>query len=139
MAVLRFRENIERREYVALERIQQEMAILQEQLRRIEQWRAMAVQRRETDLAEGVAAIHLQGDFEQELALERQRDALQVKRERLTLDQKQHLNSYKIARQKREVLDELRKRQFEAYAREQARRQQAVMDDLFLSRRKRNE
>jgi flagellar biosynthesis chaperone FliJ len=81
----------------------------------------------------------LQADFERELGLEQQRDAIRMKLEGLKLRQKQHLKSYEIARQKREVLDALRKRQFEAYTREQARHQQAVIDDLFLSRRKRNE
>jgi flagellar export protein FliJ len=137
-AVLKFRENMEQREYLTLEKIHQEIAAVEAQLQQIEEWRLAAIQQRETDLGVGIASIHLQADFEQELALEQRRDALQVKLQDLKLKRRHHLKAYQVARQKREVLDELRTRQFNTYTKDQAKRQQAMVDDLFLSRRRRN-
>ncbi|HXY13107.1 MAG TPA: flagellar FliJ family protein [Terriglobales bacterium] len=137
-AVLKFRESLERREYLALVRIQHEIMAIEAQLRQIEEWRLAAVQRREADLAKGVASVYLQDEFHREFALEQRRDALKVKLEETKLRHTAHLKSYQEARQKREVIDELRQRGLEAYTRQQAKRQQAVMDDLFLSRRRRD-
>ena len=137
--VLKFRESTEQREYLALERIHQEVVHMEARLRQIEEWRQAAAQRREADLAEGIPSIHLQGDFQQELSLEQQRDAFQGKLQELKAKRQIHLKAYQKARQKREVIAELRTRQENAYDREQAKRQQNLIDDLFLSRRKRGE
>ena len=138
-AVLKLRESVEQHEYLSLERIHQEVAHLEAQLRQIKEWRQAAAQRREADLAEGIPSIHLQGDFQQELSLEQQRDAVHVKLQELKAKRQIHLKAYQKARQKREVLAELRTRQQDAYQREQSKRQQNMIDDLFLARRKRSE
>ncbi len=138
-AVLKYRETLERREYLALVGIQHEIMAIEAQLRQVEEWRLAAVQHRETDLAKGVPSVHLQDEFHRELALEQRRDALKLKLEETKARHSAHWKSYQQARQKREVIEELRKRGLEAYTREQAKRQQAVMDDLFLSRRRRSD
>jgi len=138
-AVLKFRESLERREYLALVRIQHEIMAIEAQLRQIEEWRLKAVEQREADLAKGVPSIYLQEEFRREVVLEQRRDAVKTKLEQTRALHSAHLKTYQEARRKREVIDELRKRGFEAYTREQAKRQQAVMDDLFLSRRQRGE
>jgi flagellar export protein FliJ len=139
MPVLRFRETLARREYLTLEKIQQEITLVQVQLKEVEDGLNSAVKQRLADLAKGVAAIHLEGSFERELTLARQRDAIRTKLDGLKLRHKQHLKIYEVARQKQEVLDDLHKKQLAAYEQEQGRREQAVVDDLFLSRRKRGE
>jgi len=138
-AVLQYRKSLEEQEYLALERIHHEITGVEGQIARAEEWLVDARQSRASDLARGVASIHLQGAYDRELALERQRDSLQSQLRELKHKLQQHLKSYEVARQKREVLDELRHRQLDVYARHQAKRQQNVLDDLFLSRRRRTQ
>jgi len=138
-AVLKLRESIEHREYLALGRVHQEIAQAETQLRMAEQWCSTAALRRESDTARGVVSVHLQDAYEKELTLEKQRDLLRAKRQELKLKLQQCIKAYEIARQKREILESLRTRQFQAYRLEQARREQNRIDDLFLARRQRSQ
>jgi flagellar export protein FliJ len=137
-AVLKYRENLERREYLALGRVHQEIAQVEAQLRLLEQWCSGAAHAREAETAQGIAAVHLQAAFEQELKLERQRDELQARRQELKVRRQQCLKAYEQACQNREVLEDLRLRQLNAYRLDQAKREQRGIDDLFLSRRRRS-
>jgi flagellar export protein FliJ len=137
-AVLKYRENIEQREYFALERIQQEVARVEARIQQVEEQHSAVRQRRDAELARGIASIHLQTAYEQELALDKQLDKLQAQLQELQGRRRQCLKTYQLARQKREVLDHLRVRQLEAYRRAQAKRQQTTLDDIFLSRQRRS-
>jgi flagellar export protein FliJ len=138
-AVLIYRESLEQREYIALEQIQQEITRTEAHLLQVEEWRAAAAQGRAAELTRGIHSVHLQQAYERELALERYRDLLQDKLRELKNRRQQQLKSYEVARQKRRVLDELRGHQFEAYTHAQARRQQLLLDELFLARRRRTQ
>ena len=133
-AVLKYRENIEQREYFALERIQQEIVYVEGRVRQFQEQYSAVRKRREAELARGLASIHLQTAYEEELALEKQVYKLQAQLQELQDRRQQCLKTYQLARQKREVLDHLRLRQLEAYRRAQAKRQQTTLDDIFLSR-----
>jgi flagellar export protein FliJ len=133
-AVLKYRENIEQREYLVLQRIQQEIVQTEAQIRRFQEQYSAARQYRDTELARGIASIHLQAVYEQELSLEKQLDKLQAHLEQLEGKRHECLKIYQLARQKRQVLDHLRVRQLDAYRRAQAKRQQNTLDDIFLSR-----
>lgn len=133
-AVLKYRENIEQREYLALERVHQEIGRVEAQVRQIEQWCQAEAQRREAELSRGIPSVHLQSAVEQELELIRHRDLLHGRLRELHLKRKQHLKTYEQARQKREILEELRSRQLSTYERDQAKRQQNAVDDIFLAR-----
>jgi flagellar export protein FliJ len=133
-AVLKYRENIEQREYLVLQRIQQEIVQTEAQIRRFQEQYSSARQYRDTELARGIASIHLQAVYEQELSLEKQLDKLQAHLEELEAKRHECLKIYQLARQKRQVLDHLRVRQLDAYRRAQAKRQQNTLDDIFLSR-----
>jgi flagellar export protein FliJ len=133
-AVLKYRENIEQREYLVLQRIQQEIVQTEAQIRRFQEQYSAARQYRDTELARGIASIHLQAVYEQELSLEKQLDKLQAHLEELEGKRHECLKIYQLARQKRQVLDHLRVRQLDAYRRAQAKRQQNTLDDIFLSR-----
>lgn len=137
--VLKLRENVERREYLALERIHMEIAYAEAQLRDVDEWRSVLAERRQAELAEGIPSIQLQGVFDQELALEHRRDTVKRNLEELVAKRQQHVKAYELARQKREMLDQLRARQLDAYLRNRAKREQSAIDDLFLSRRKRGD
>jgi len=136
-AVLKYRENLEQREYLALGRVQQEIVQVELELQQCEERRSEAARRRETETAFGIASVHLQEAYERERSLESQRDELEVKKRELKVKRQQCLKAYELARQKREVLEELRSRQLDAYVLDQSRRQQRQIDDLFLSRLKR--
>jgi len=138
-AVLTYRESLEHREYIALEQIQQEILRIEAHLLQVEEWRTTAAQQRSAELARGVSSVALQQAYEYELALERYRDLQQDKLRELKNRSKQQLKNYEVARQKRQVLDELRGHQFAAYTRAQARQQQHLLDELFLARRRRSQ
>jgi len=137
-AVLKYRENIERREYLALGRIHQQVAELEIQVRQAEELCAEATRKREAQTQRGMASVHLQEAYQHEQALEMRRDHLRSRLQQLRIKLEECRKAYELARQKHEIVDELRTQRFDAYRREQAKQQQLRIDDLFLSRRKRN-
>lgn len=134
-AVLRYRESIEQREYLTLEKIQQEVTRVERMIRNVEEDSSAATQTRAAELAQGIRAAEVQAAYEYQRALEQQRVALQALWQELRLKWRQQLASYELARRNRETLEKLREKQFDTYSREQAKREQAVIDDIFLSRR----
>jgi len=134
-AVLRYRESIEQREYFALERTQQEIARTEAGIHQIEQDCAKATQDRAAELAKGTRAADVEAAYEYQTALEQQLEALRALLQELKMKWRQQLASYTAARRNRETLEKLREKQLDAYSREQAKREQSVMDDIFLARR----
>lgn len=137
-AVLQYREALEQREYLVLEKIQVEIAQAERRLQKLEESWAAAAQRRETELGRGTPSIHLQAAYNQELFFQKQRDDLLLKRQELQIKRQQAMKAYELARQKREVMEELRTRQFDSYRHEQAKREQRAVDDIFLARHRRH-
>jgi flagellar export protein FliJ len=134
-AVLRYRESLEQREYFALERIQHEVTRVELMIRQVEETCSTAVQNRSAELARGLRAADVQAAYEYQKALEQQREALLVLLQELKMKWRQQLASYELARRNRETLEKLREKQLDTYVREHAKREQAAMDDIFLSRR----
>jgi flagellar export protein FliJ len=137
-AVLKYRKNLEQREYLALGRVQQEIAQVETQLSRCEDWLAEITSLRTAETVRGIASVHLQDAYQRERGLEIQRDELQARLEELKIKRLQCLKAYELARQKREILEELRTQQLDAYVSDQSRREQRQVDDMFLSRMKRH-
>jgi flagellar export protein FliJ len=135
--VLRYRENLEKREYTALGRAQQQLTEAEIHLQEVEGICAAAIAKREAESARGIPSVHLQDAYQHEQALILQRDALRAKRAELQIILEQCRKAYDLARQKREVLGELRTQRLQTYMREQSKREQRQIDDIFLSRRKR--
>ncbi|MGB9196343.1 MAG: hypothetical protein WCB53_05385 [Terriglobales bacterium] len=138
-AVLKYRQALEQRELTALEKVQQEIAILETQISNAEQDLCLLERRRNEDLKSGMRARHLQDAIEQEQAIERLRNDLTKKREELRVKRQEILKAYEEAHQKRELLERLRDRGFDRYTREQARAEQSAIADLFLARWKRSQ
>jgi flagellar biosynthesis chaperone FliJ len=82
-------------------------------------------------------SVLLQSLYEQVFAIERHVDSLKALSLQLTAKKDQQLKIYSLARQKREVLDSLREKQYFDYLQEATKRQQTLTDDLFLARLKR--
>jgi flagellar export protein FliJ len=137
-AVLRYRESIEQREYLALERIQQDIVRVELRISQVESDFSAAMQSRIGDLAQGTRAAVMQSAYEYEITLERAIEQLQALRQELKMKWRQQLAAYELARRNRDTLEKLREKQLDAYKQERARREQAVMDDLFLARRGRS-
>jgi flagellar export protein FliJ len=136
-AVLNYRANLERREYLTLGRVHQQVGEAEIQLQQAEELCAAATRKREAQTVRGVASVHLQEAYQQELGLEARRDQLRDKLKQLRITLEQCRRAYEAARQKREVMDELRIQRLDAYRREQGKQEQRRIDDLFLSRRRR--
>jgi len=134
-AVLKYRESLEQREHLALERIQQEIVRVEARIRQVEQDCSQATQSRAAELSHGTRAADVQSAYEYQIALEQQREALFALLQELRIKWRQQLASFEVARRNRETLEKLREKKFEAYSHEVAKREQATMDDIFLSRR----
>ncbi len=134
--VLRYRESIEQRERLALEKIQQEIAGIELQIRQTSDACLAAGKNRSAALAQGTSAAEMQSAYEYEKALELQGEILRVRLQDSKKKWQQQLAVYEAARRNRDTLEKLRQQQREVYIREQAKREQAAADDLFLSRRR---
>lgn len=135
--VLRLRENLERREYLALQALYSESAEVRSDIRGLEQMLLQARSQRISKLSEGMPAVLLQFELESEARVERKRQTLLTKLAELQGKVKEQIGKYRQARQKREILEELRRQQLQEYAREEAIREQQAADELFLLRRMR--
>ncbi len=133
--VLRYRESIEQREHYALEKIQQEIVRVELRISQAEQDCALATQNRIAELTRGTRAAVVQSDYETQRAIEQEIDALRVLWQELKLKWRQQLASYELARRNRETLENVREKQLAEYNQERSKREQAVVDDLFLARR----
>ena len=136
-AVLNLRKAIERQEYLNLERINQEIARIKNEIDAAGSRRSELEQSRNSQLIEGMPSVRLQSLYEQVFAIERYVDSLKALLPELAVKKDQRLKTYSLARQKREILDSLRDKQHSAYLKEAAKRQQTLTDDLFLARLKR--
>jgi flagellar protein FliJ len=136
-AVLNLRKSIERQEYLNLEKIHQEIAKAENQITEAAQRKSELQQSRDTQLTESMPSIMLQSLYEQVFALEKHMDALKLVLAELATKKEKQIKVYTEARQKREVLESLREKQYAAYVLEDNKRQQTLMDDLYLARLKR--
>lgn len=133
--VLRLRENLERREYLALQALYAQAAEVRSDIKAREQSLAQARSQRSTRLREGMFAAHLQLELAGEARIEHRREALTAKLVELQSQVKEQIGKYQLARQKRETLEELRQQQLQKHVREEATREQQAADELFLLRR----
>jgi len=133
--VLRLRENLERREYLTLQALYSESAEVRSDIRALEQTLARARSQRTSKLSEGMPAVLLQFELESEARVEHKRQTLVAKLVELQTKVKEQIEKYRQARQKREILEELRRQQLQEYTREEAIREQQAADELFLLRR----
>ncbi len=132
--VLSFRKNVEHAEELALNRILQEIATTQQQLHQLQtDYRALREQR-DRDLAQAQPAAYLAELAEKEQYIERVIEIIQRQLRELENKREAQLTVLRAAQQDREVLDEVRKQKHDTYQREQNRREQKTLDDLFLSR-----
>ena len=134
-AVLRLRLSYERLEKLRLLAIAALIARLREEIAAATREESAARIVRRQILTEGAAAGELQLGVAAEKARARRNRELA---DRLAAFQRQHQRqslAYQSARRRREILENLRARQLREYQREQDRKAQQALDELYLLRR----
>jgi flagellar export protein FliJ len=134
-SVLRVRESIERREELAFQRAEHEVARVQRRIDQITVELEKAGATREEALVQPTPACRLrQMQDEINTAIETKRALLEAL---VTLQQQRDLqkNLYQQAHRGRRMLTEMRQQQKDAYEQEEVRAQQRRLDDIFGARR----
>ena len=134
-SVLRVRESIERREELALQRAEYEVARVRRQIEELSNKLAKDARDREKALQQPTQAFRLwsmQAEMDAVLAA---RQALLESLQTLQRQRDAQMKRYQAAHNDHQVLLELQKQQKDEYEHEQERAQQKRLDDLFAARR----
>lgn len=137
-AVLRIRESIEHKEQLALEQCYRQLYTIQKHLSEQDDQIAQIRQEYEDYLIRGTKAVDLHCLIEQRVQAERQRDAILRQLTEAQDRLRKQIESYRSARQQREIVGQVRTNRFEEYQKREALNEQKVRDDLFLLRRQRH-
>ena len=137
-AVLLVRENAEKREERALERIQLEIAQASRQVEELNAEIARTQQAREQAMQHLIPAFQLHDYLRQTQAAEEKKNTLLQRLQTLRHELESQMKVYQAAHRDREALTDMLEKQREAYELVQARNQQKQLDDLFMARRHRN-
>ncbi len=134
--VLRFRETVEERELRSLERIQQQDFLIREEIDRTNIEHEHRLRKLKSGLDAGMSGLDLLCAREQVEILARTRNQL----ERLLAENKRQRSEqsrrYQQSRCDRETVSEIRDRAELQFRKEQERREQSALDDLFGARRR---
>ena len=134
-ALLRLRESVEKAELQRLRIIAAQAIQLRIEIESLDG----EIQERRRDLLEqaaaGISGAELHLAALSEAAGQQRRTEMLTKLRELEQARKNQQIRYTEARQQREILSNLRERQLSVYLREQARREQQSVDELFLIRR----
>lgn len=132
--VLRVRESIERKEELALQRAEFEVARVKHRIEELTQELAAASRRRDESLKEPMQAYLLQGmDAEINAALEARQQSIELLKVVL-VQRDQQRAIYQVAHNGRQMLTDFRKQQRTEYELEEVKAQQKKIDDLFAAR-----
>ncbi len=133
-SVLGFRESIERREELALKKIQLEMARVQHEIEQVNAELSRAQQMREEHMRTPISAAQLQAMLSGAEATAERKKTLLESLAVLEQQRAEQMTVYQAAHRARRMLSDLQAQQKEAWEQEQARRQQKTIDDIFASR-----
>jgi flagellar export protein FliJ len=135
--VLRLREIAEEKEERLLGKITQQIVVIRTNLADIEVRREQVVQERESDLHRNIQAAALQSFYGQLQALDFARQQAEEQLKKFESLRAQQMNVYSLAHRNRQVLADMRIEQREAFDTKRTQEEQKVMDDNFVSRRRR--
>jgi flagellar export protein FliJ len=134
-ALLRFRQSLEHQQELLLQEATQNVLAARQRVEEAGRMLAAMAAENAGKLQAGVTAAELQFDLLcRSLAAER-RQALEKQLAVCEKARAQRLQAFQQARQQREAVDALRRRQFELYHEQETRREQRRLDDMFLLRR----
>jgi flagellar export protein FliJ len=133
-SVLRFRESIEQREELALQKAQNEVERVRQRIDALIAELAKADKEQEEALLQSTEAYRLQ-DMQAGIQVAKEaRQTLLETLETVKDVRDRQMNVFQTARSNREMLSDLRVEQRNAWEQDQARVQQKVLDDLFAAR-----
>lgn len=133
--LLRFRQSVERQEEMQLQAVNQNLRNLNAEIESFEQSENNRCAARKESLTAGLSGAELHFELCCDAMAEHRRGALQKERARQEKLRDQQYEKFRQARIQREVLESVRETQLRSYQKEQARREQRSLDDLFLMRR----
>lgn len=128
--ILRLRESYERLERMRLLALTAAMGQLKLEIHALDEESAEAQKRMREKLSGGLSGAEMQFETACEKLRAEHRTALE---EKLRAAEKMHAKqqtAYRLARQKRRILENLRERRLDEYKREQARREQQQLDEI---------
>ncbi|HTV16380.1 MAG TPA: hypothetical protein VME68_16800 [Acidobacteriaceae bacterium] len=136
--VLRFRESIEKREQLALQQVQLQIAQTRRAVDELTAQIARAEQIREETMREPVPAVHLQAMVRAAEAAAAHRKSLLENLQSLERLRVERMNAYQAAHRGRRMLSDIEMQQRGAYEQERTRQQQKFLDDIFVARLQRD-
>jgi len=134
-ALLRLRESFEKAAIQRLRVIAAQLVSARVDIETLDAEIQIARRRVLDATAQGITGAELRFEALGATASQERRAALVKKLREIERAHQEQQARYKEARQKREILSNLREHQFTIYQREQSRREQQGLDDLFLMRR----
>lgn len=133
--LLRFRQSLERREEILLQKGNQEVARLRTKIEILDQFVAGQQSLRHAELVRGIFASELQFGRLTDASFETLRRTLCQELGRAEAVRDQQRAAFRKARSDREAVEAIRDRQLQLYKERQERRTQRDFDDLILMRR----
>lgn len=134
-ALLRLRESVEKAELLRLQKIAAQAVQLRLEIESIDGEIRIRRQELLNQAANGISGAELHLASLMEAGRQQSRTQMLTKLEEVEQLRKKQQLRYTHAHQQRETLSNLRERQLSVYMREQARREQQQVDELFLIRR----
>jgi len=135
--VLRYRESLEKREELELQKLLLECARIRREIDRINEEIAKAHEARSKAMLQPVAALHIQTMLNAIDSLIDRRKALSASLGVVEQQREQQAQKYQAVHRDRQMLTDMCKRYHDAYEQERDRAQQKMLDDLFAARAQR--
>jgi flagellar export protein FliJ len=137
-SVLRFRESLERRDELALQKVQMQIAQTRLALEELSAQIAQAQQARDQAMREPVPGAHLQMMVRAAEAAAQQKRVLILNLDTLEKLREERIQAYQAAHRQRQMLSDVETRQRDAYENQRARQQQKFLDDVYVARLQRD-
>jgi flagellar export protein FliJ len=135
--VLRVRQSIERREELALQRAELEVARAHRRIEELADNLAKAAKARDEAIRQPMRAFELQSMNAEMNSIALQREAVLASLEKLKQQRDAQRKAYQAAHTARQMLTDMSAQQRAEYDQEQTRAQQKRLDDIFAARLKR--
>lgn len=136
--VLHYRESLEKREDLALQKLLLEMARIRREIAQIEAQIARAQEARSKALLQPIAAVEVQTMLKAIDAMGDRKKALAKSLDALDHQRIIQMKKYQGAHRDRQMLSDMQARQLDAYEQERSRAEQKFLDDIFAARAQRN-
>lgn len=136
-SVLRFRESIEKREELDLQKLLLEMSRIRREIERLDSEIVRAHEARNRAMQTPLAAVHLQLMLKEIDVIADRKKALIASLAALDRKRENQTKKYQAAHRDRQMLSDMQAHQMDAYELEHTRAQQKVLDDIFAARAQR--